>query len=145
MSIKFIFKDKKQDITSRNNLCKVENCPNKTLCKKLTCKYCKKYGHGVSCCFKLLRKKQQQTKNLLEHKHKHKHNQNYTLQSDFLPIEKTQKFYSMLKNNHGNYPISVSNTTNHYASYETNITRHNHQTKIVMSVSESITVKYEKM
>jgi len=139
MSIRFNFKNE-VNITSSNNLCKVKNCPNKNLCKKLTCKYCKKYGHGISCCLKLLRKKQQnQNQNQVQNQV-----QNYTLYNKFLPAEKAQKFYSMLKNQQGNYPISVSHTTNHYASHESNITRHNHQTRVIMSISESTTIKYEK-
>ena len=135
MSITFNFEDE-VNTSTRNDLCKVQNCPNKNKCKKLTCKYCKKYGHGISCCFKLLRKKQkQQNQN---------HNHNHTLHSKFLPVDKAQKFYSMLKNQQGNYPTSVSHTTNHYASHESNITRHNHQTKVVMSVIESTTIEYVK-
>ena len=138
MSITFSFKDKVNMPTS-NDLCKVQNCPNKNKCKKLTCKYCKKYGHGISCCLKLLRKKNKQNNNTV---------QNYTLydnlNDNFLPVEQEQKFYSMMKNQQGNYPISVSHTKNHYASHEENITRHNHQTKVIMSVSESTTIKYEK-
>jgi hypothetical protein len=135
MSIRFNFKNKVNNGLSNDlDLCKVENCPNQNLCKKLTCKYCKKYGHGISCCFKLLRKKQKQQNQ----------NHNHTLHSKFLPVDKAQKFYSMLKNQQGNYPTSVSHTTNHYASHESNITRHNHQTKVVMSVIESTTIEYVK-
>ncbi len=132
--IEFNFKDKVNN-TQTNNLCKVKNCPNKHRCKKLTCKYCKKYGHGISCCFKLLRKKKQKNNYSIE---------NYTLTDNFLPVEKQQEFYSMMKNKHGNYPISVSHTKNHYASHETNINRHNHQTKVIMSISENTTITYEK-
>ena len=49
-----------------------------------------------------------------------------------------------MKNKHGNYPISVSHTKNRYASHETNINRHNHQTKVIMSISENTTITYEK-
>jgi hypothetical protein len=142
MSIIFNFKDE-VNTSTRNDLCKIQNCPNKNKCKKLTCKYCKKYGHGISCCLKLLRKKNKQ-------KNKQNNNQveNYTLYDNlhntFLPVEKEQMFYSMMKNQKGNYPISVSHTKNQYASHETNINRHNHQTKVIMSVSETTTIKYEK-
>lgn len=132
--IEFNFKDKVNN-TQTNNLCKVKNCPNKHRCKKLTCKYCKKYGHGISCCLKLTRKKKKQKQN-------YKSSNNFN--NSFLPIEQEQQFFSMMKNQQGNYPISVSHTKNHYGSYETNINKHNHQTKVIMSVSETTIVKYEK-
>ena len=59
MSITFRFTDEVNN-TSNKNLCKIKNCPNKHKCKTLTCKYCKKYGHGISCCLKLTRKKKKQ-------------------------------------------------------------------------------------
>ena len=50
----------------------------------------------------------------------------------------------MLEKKQKNNPIQVSRTNNYYASYETDVYKQNHHTKIVMSISEQIIVRYEK-
>ena len=143
MDIKFSFITNNNQFKKRQQECKVENCPNKIVCKKFTCNYCKKYGHGKSCCYKLLKKKQLKNCNSLVSKTLKNHNVLQTNSND-LSQEQIQNFNSMLVKKRKNYPIQVSKTNNYYASYETNVYKQNHHTKVVMSISEQIIVRYEK-